>query len=89
VAAAAIPRGAIQPMNARSPFPRSVRSVDANAASGRATATSTATSPSVGSTRWRRDCGVTVAEMETNKTPMISWTSVPKNGWRAGRSKPC
>ena len=88
VAAATIPRGAIQPMNARSPFPRSVRSVDANAASGRATRTSTATRPSVGSSRCLSDCGVTVAEMETNKTPMISCTSVSKNGWRAGRSTP-
>ena len=88
VAAATIPRGAIQPMNARSPFGRSVFSVDAKAATGRATMTRAATRTSVGSIRCRSDCGVTVAEMEMNSTPMISCTRVSKNGRRAGMSKP-
>ena len=86
VAAATIPRGAIQPTNARSPFPRSVLRVDANATRGRATRTSTAVRTSEGSSRWRSDCGVTVAEMEMNKTPIINCTSVSKKGRRAGRS---
>ena len=83
-----MPRGAIQPMKARSPFVRSVLSVDANAAMGLATRTRTATRASVGSSRCRSDCGVTVAEMEMNRTPMISCTSVSKNGRRDGMSKP-
>ena len=33
--------------------------------------------------------GVTVAEMETNSTPIVTWTSASKNGRRAGMSNPC
>ena len=88
VAAATMPRGAIQPMNARSPFPRSVPIVAANAAIGLAARTRTATKASVGSSRCRSECGVTVAEMEMNRMPIISCTSVSKNGRRAGMSKP-
>ena len=74
-------------MNARSPVFRSVGR-GRERGQGRATKTSTAVRPTVGRTRWRSDCGVTVAEMEMNRTPMISCTSVSKNGWRAGRSTP-
>ena len=88
VAAATIPRGAIQPMNARSPLVSSVRIVAMKATSGRVKNTRTATRPSTGSIRCRTDSGVTVAEMLTNRTPMISWTRVSKNGRRAGISKP-
>lgn len=51
VAAAMIPRGAIHPTKPRSPEFRSVRSVAAQATSGRATRTRTATRPTVGSIR--------------------------------------
>ena len=88
VAAATMPRGAIQPMKPRSPPLRSVRKVAANAASGLAARTSTATRASVGSSRWRNDCGVTVAEIEMNRMPIISCTNVSKNGRRAGMSNP-
>ena len=87
VAAATIPRGAIQPMNARSPFVRSLLSVAAKDATGRATMTRTATRTSVGSIRCRSDWGVTVAEIEMNNTPIMSCTRVSKNGRRAGMSK--
>ena len=59
-----------------------------NATSGRVTSTRTATRPRVGSTRCFSEAGVTVAEMETNSTPMISCTRVSKNGRRAGMPKP-
>ena len=84
VAAATMPRGAIQPMNARSPLVSSVRMVAKKATSGRVTSTRTATRPRVGSTRPCSDSGVTVAEMATNRTPMISCTRVSKNGRLAG-----
>ncbi len=51
VAAATMPRGAIHPVNSRSPVVRSVRKVARNATSGRVMSTSTATSNTVGSTR--------------------------------------
>jgi hypothetical protein len=76
-------------MNARSPLSRSVLSEAAKAATGRATTTRTATKTSVGRTRCRSDCRVTVAEMEIKSTPIISCTRVSKNGRRAGISKPC
>ena len=83
-----MPRGAIHPVNRRSPVVMSVRAVASQATSGRVTSTRTAASPSVGRTRWRSEAGVTVAEMEMNSTPMISWTRVSKNGRRAGTSNP-
>ena len=87
VAAATMPRGAIQPVNARSPLVSSVRMVARKATSGRVTSTRTATRARVGSTRCCSDAGVTVAEMDTNRTPMISCTRVSKNGRLAGTSK--
>ena len=42
----------------------------------------------MGSRIGHSEAGVTVAEMEMNSSPMISWTSVSKNGRRAGTSKP-
>ena len=86
VAAATMPRGAIQPVNARSPLVSSVRMVARKATSGRVTTTRTATRAMVGSTRCRSDAGVTVAEMDTNRTP-ISCTRVSKNGRLAGTWK--
>ena len=88
VAAATMPRGAIHPVNRRSPFVMSVRTVASRATSGRVMSTRTAISPSVGSTRCCSDAGVTVAEIEMKSTPMISCTRVSKNGRRAGMSKP-
>src|SRR5215831_5985197 len=87
VAAATMPRGAIQPMNARSPRLSSVLMVATKATSGRVTTTSTATRARVGSTICFSDSGVTVAEMATNSTPMISCTKVSKNGRLAGMLK--
>ena len=75
---------AIHPVNSRSPLVRLVRRVARSATSGRVISTRTATSPSVGSTRWLSDAAATVAEMDTNSTPIISRTSVSKNG-RRGR----
>ena len=88
VAAATMPRGAIQPVNARSPAVMSVRSVARKATSGLVISTRIAISASVGRIRCRSEAGVTVAEMEMNSTPIISCTRVSKNGRRAGASKP-
>jgi hypothetical protein len=76
VAAATMP-GAIHPMNARSPRARSVPSVARAAAIGRAASTSTATSPSVGSTTCCREARVTVAEIDTNSRPIRVCVAVP------------
>ncbi len=89
VAAATMPRGSIHPVNRRSPVVMSVRAVASQATSGRVTRIRTAASASVGRIRWRSDAGVTVAEIETKSTPMISCTRVSKNGRRAGTSNPC
>ena len=84
VAAATMPRGAIQPTKARSPRFRSVRRGAEPRPAAWPRTTRTATRPSVGRTTCRSDCGVTVAEMEMNSRPMMSWTRVSKNGRRAG-----
>src|SRR6266542_1225934 len=84
VAAATMPRGAIHPMKARSPFDRLLRSVDTHATRGLVTSTSTATSPRVGSSTLLTELGVTLAEMEMKSTPMRSWITVSPNGRRAG-----
>jgi hypothetical protein len=76
VAAATIPRGAIQPVKPRSPAGRPVPTVLTRATSGLATRINTAAKANTSSTRPRSEAGVTVAEMDTNSTPMISWTSV-------------
>ena len=88
VAAATMPRGAIQPTKSFSGRSRSPRSVPTHATSGRATITRTAATPSAGSSTSPTDSGVTVAEIETNSTPMTSWTSVSKNGRRSGTPEP-
>lgn len=83
-----MPRGAIQPMKARSRPVKSVLRVDSSAITGLTSRTSAATSTTVGSSTGTSDSGVTEAEMATNSRPMISWISVSKNGRRTGMSKP-
>ena len=84
VAAATIPRGAIHLIKPRSPRVRSVRSVQSAATSGRAIRTKIATRAKVGSIRCRREAGVTVAEIEMNRRPRISWIKVSAKGRRTG-----
>jgi hypothetical protein len=62
--------------------------VDAEAAMGGATKTRTATGPGVGSTRCRRDCRVTLAEMENKEDADYELRESFENGRRAGMSKP-
>ncbi len=88
MAAATMPRGAIHPMNHRSRYGTSVRAVESSATRGLTTRTSAPTRPRAGSTTWRSDCGVTVAEIEMNSSPMVSETSVSKKTRRAGMSSP-
>ena len=88
VEAATIPRGSIQPMNARSRTDSGVRSVETAATSGRTITTSPRRSSNVGPSTARTEDGVTVAEMEMNSTPMTSWTIVRKNFLSSGKSMP-
>ena len=84
-----MPRGAIQPMK-RPLALRQVRAQRGRERGERAGPRGPGRRPgrAWAASRCRSDCGVTVAEMEMNSRPMISWTSVSKNGRRAGMSKP-
>ena len=83
-----MPRGSMAPMKIRSLLVRLVRTVATSVTAGRTRRTSTTTRPSVGHTTPRSDAGVTVAEIEMNSTPMVSWTIVLRNGRSAGTSTP-
>jgi len=72
VEAATIPRGSIDPMKIRSFLDRVVPIVETTATIGRTNRTKPATRARQGHTTPFRDAGVTVAEIEINKIPMVS-----------------
>ena len=80
VAAATIPRGAIQPMKMRSCIENPLPMVMRNTMPGRTTRMSTAITSSVGRMRGFTDDGVTSVLSPTNNTPMPMLTTVSKNG---------
>nr|WP_328974295.1 hypothetical protein [Streptomyces canus] len=72
VAAATMPRGAVHPMKARSPWTRPECAVAAKETKGRTTRTRIAIRARAGRRTGTREDGVTVVEMETNSKPMIN-----------------
>jgi len=66
----------------------SVPTVDSAATAGLTSSTRQATDARPGHWTPRSDAGVTVAEIEMNSTPMVSWTIVLRNGRSSGTSTP-
>src|ERR1700722_3616254 len=77
VAAATIPLGASHAMNIRSGRLSVDPRVPNAVASGRITRIITAITPRLPAISGRTDAGVTDAEISTNSTPIMSWTTLP------------